>query len=99
MIIVLAKAIPKDEAAKEKIIDIAQDTIKSSKSESGNVTYDLFENTSDGSLMFVEQWESREVLALHVSTEHFIDFDDKISDLSSDEFEVKIFEAEEITDL
>ena len=93
MIIVLAKAIPKDESAEEKIIDFAQDLIKNSKLEDGNVDYNLFENTADASLMFVEQWQSKEILAKHLQTPHFINFGAKIDGLLSGDLEINVFDA------
>ena len=48
MIMVLAKAIPNDESAKEKVIEFAQDLIAKSKAEDGNVDYNLSENTGAG---------------------------------------------------
>ena len=98
MIIVLAKAVPNDESAKEKIIDFAQDLIKNSKLEEGNVDYNLFENTADASLMFVEQWQSKEILAKHLQTPHFINFGANIDGLLSGELEISVFEAD-ATDL
>ena len=57
MILVLAKAIPKDEEACEKIVEFAQDLIENTKKEEGNIDYNLFKDTADNSLMFVEKWE------------------------------------------
>ncbi len=94
MIIVLAKAIPNDESAKEKVIEFAQDLIENSKAEEGNVDYNLFENTSDGSLMFVEQWESKDILGSHLKTKHFIKFGANIMGLLSRDLDIKVFEAE-----
>ncbi|WP_407392480.1 putative quinol monooxygenase [Methanobrevibacter sp.] len=94
MIIVLAKAIPNDETAKEKVIDFAQDLITKSKLEDGNVDYNLFENTGDGSLMFVEQWESKEILGKHLQTEHFLNFGANIDGLLSAELEINVFDAD-----
>ena len=94
MIIVLAKAIPKDDDAKEKVIDFAGDLIKNSKSEDGNVDYNLFDNTCDGSLMFVEQWESKEILGKHLQTEHFLNFGANIDGLLAGELEINVFEAD-----
>ncbi|AMD17535.1 ABC transporter permease [Methanobrevibacter sp. YE315] len=98
MIIVLAKAIPNDESAKEKVIDFAQDLITKSKLEDGNVDYNLFANTGDGSLMFVEQWESKEILGKHLQTEHFLNFGKNIDGLLAADLEINVFDAD-ATDL
>lgn len=94
MIIVLAKAIPNDESAKEKVINFAQDLIKNSKLEDGNVDYNLFVNTGDDSLMFVEQWQSMEILEKHLKTPHFLNFGSNIDGLLSCELEISVFEAD-----
>ena len=78
MILVLAKAIPKDEDACEKIVEFAQDLIENTKKEEGNIDYNLYSNTGDGTLLFVEQWESVEILGSHLQTDHFIRFGDII---------------------
>ena len=96
MIIVLAKAIPKDDVACKKIIDFAQDLIKNSKAEKGNVDYNLFKNTADGSLMFVEQWESIEILQIHLQTQHFINFGANIEGLLSAELDINVFDSTQI---
>ena len=96
MIIVLAKAIPKDEEACEKIIEFAQDLIENSRKEDGNVDYNLYTNTADGSLMFVEQWEALEILGSHMQTEHFIKFGGNIADLVAGELSIDVFNADAI---
>ena len=98
MIMVLAKAIPNDEEAKAKVIEFAQDLIEKSKAEEGNVDYNLFENTGDGTLMFVEQWETKEILGKHLQTEHFINFGANIDGLLAGDLEINVFDAE-ATDL
>ena len=96
MIIVLAKAIPKDEEACEKIIEFAQDLIENSRKEDGNVDYNLYTNTADGSLMFVEQWEALEILGAHMQTEHFIKFGGNIAGLVAGELSIDVFNADAI---
>ncbi|MCQ2971286.1 MAG: antibiotic biosynthesis monooxygenase [archaeon] len=97
MIIVQAKAIPKDETSKNGIIEFAQDLIKKSKEESGNIDYNLFVNTDDNTLLFVEQWDSVEILKNHLKTEHFIKFGENISDLVVSDLEINVFDANSIS--
>ncbi|WP_295618691.1 putative quinol monooxygenase [uncultured Methanobrevibacter sp.] len=94
MIIVLAKAVPKDEEALVKIVGFAQDLIENSRKEEGNVDYNLYVNSGDQSLMFVEQWESIEILGAHLQTEHFIKFGENIADLVAGDLAIDVFEAE-----
>ena len=96
MILVLAKAIPKDEEACEKIVEFAQDLIENTKKEEGNIDYNLYSNTADGTLLFVEQWESVEILGSHLQTDHFIRFGDNIKDLVAAELSIDVFDADAV---
>ena len=96
MIIVLAKAVPKDDAAKEKIIEFSADLIEKSKAEEGNIDYNLYENTSEDSLMFVEQWDSIEILQNHMQQEHFVKFGQNIVDLVASELEISVFNSDKL---
>lgn len=55
MIIVQAKAIPKDETSKNRIIKAAENLIEKSKSENGNINYNLYSSVQEDTLLFVEQ--------------------------------------------
>ena len=96
MIVVLAKAIPKDEEACEKIVEFAQDLIENTKKEEGNIDYNLYSNTADGTLLFVEQWESKEILGSHLQTEHFLRFGANIQDLFAAELAIDVFDADAV---
>ena len=96
MIVVLAKAVPKDNDAKDKIIEFSKDLINNSKAEEGNIDYNLYENTSEDSLMFVEQWESIEILQKHMQTDHFISFGQNIADLVAGELDINVFNSEKL---
>ena len=96
MIIVLAKAVPKDEDACEKIVEFAQDLIENTKKEEGNIDYNLYSNTADGTLLFVEQWESKEILGSHLQTEHFLRFGANIQDLVAEEIAIDVFDADAV---
>ena len=93
MIFVLAKAIPKDDEAGNKIIEFAQDLIENSRKEDGNIDYNLYCNTGDNSLLFVEQWESIEILGAHLNTEHFLKFGENIADLVAGDLIIDVFDA------
>lgn len=96
MIMVLAKAIPKDEDACAKIVEFAQDLIENTKKEYGNIDYNLYSNTADGTLLFVEQWESKEILGSHLETEHFIRFGNNIKDLVATELIIDVFDSNKV---
>jgi len=96
VIIVLAKAIAKDENAKNEIIEFSKALIENSKSEEGNIDYNLYEDTSDNSLMFVEKWESIEILQKHMQTDHFLKFGQNIGDLLSGDLGIEVFNSEKL---
>ena len=96
MIIVLAKVVPKDDGAKHQIIEFSKDLIEKSKAEDGNVDYNLYENTSEDSLTFVEQWDSIEILQKHMQTDHFINFGKNIAELVACELEINLFNSEKL---
>ena len=93
MIIVLAKANPINEDACVEIVDFAQDLIENSRKEQGNIDYNLYSNTGDGTLLFVEKWESKEILDSHLQTEHFNKFGENIENLVAEELAIDIFDA------
>lgn len=96
MIIVIAKANAKDDDAKAKIIEFSKDLIENSRAEEGNIDYNLYENTIDGTLTFVEQWETPEILQKHMAQEHFISFGKNIADLVDGELAINVFNADQI---
>ena len=96
VIIVLAKVVPKDDEAKDQIITFSRVLIENSKAEEGNVDYNLYENTSEDSLMFVEQWNSIETLQKHMQTDHFIKFGQNIAELVACELEINVFNSEKL---
>lgn len=96
MIIVIAKANAKDDDAKAKIIEFSKDLIENSRAEEGNIDYNLYENTIDGTLTFVEQWETPEILQKHMAQEHFINFGKNIADLVDGELAINVFNADQI---
>lgn len=96
MIVVLAKIIPKDVDAKNKIVDFSVELIEKSKAEEGNVDYNLYENAHEDSLMFVEKWQSIEILQKHMQTQHFIKFGQNIQNLVAGELEIDVFDSEKL---
>lgn len=96
MIIVLAKTMPKDEDSKNKIIEFSKDLIKNSKAEEGNIDYNLYSDTSDDSLMFVEKWESIEILQKHMQTDHFLKFGQNIGNLVSGDMGIEVYTSEKL---
>ena len=96
MIIVQAKAIPKDETSKNRIIKAAENLIEKSKSENGNINLNLFSSVQEDTLLFVEQWENLDILKAHLQTEHFNQFGADIDGLLKEDLEINVFTAENI---
>ena len=96
MIIVQAKAIPKEEKTKNRIIKAAENLIEKSKSENGNINYNLYSSVQEDTLLFVEQWENLDILKAHLQTEHFNQFGADIDGLLKEDLEINVFTAENI---
>lgn len=96
MIIVQAKAIPKDKTSKNKIIEAAANLIEKSKLENGNINYNLYSNVQENTLLFVEQWENLGILKAHLQTEHFNQFGADIDGLLKEDLDINVFSAENV---
>lgn len=97
MIIVNATIQPKPEQ-KDTIISMANDLIAESRTHYGNISYNLFENTEDQTLMFIEKWESKEALESHMQSEVFHTFGQKNKELIEGDIKVEIYFAELLSD-
>lgn len=94
MIIVFAKAVAK-EGKKEKVLDIAENLIKNTRLEEGNIDYNLFENVENGAFQFIEQWKDIESLQEHLKADHFVKFGEESADCFVDDLAITVFESEE----
>ncbi|MCQ2961365.1 MAG: antibiotic biosynthesis monooxygenase [archaeon] len=54
----------------------------------------MYANTGDGTLLFVEQWESKEILGAHLQTDHFLKFGENIVGLVDGDLIIDVFNAE-----
>lgn len=97
MIIVNATLEPK-EGKKAEIIEKADTLLKASREHKGNISYNLYENVEDDTLLFVERWKCLKGLQKHMQKEEFISFGQEIKDLLKSELSVKIYEATIFTD-
>lgn len=72
MIYVVATLIVKSEKRAD-FLENARDVIAATRREPGCLTYDLTSSiTEPNEFIFVERWESREALAGHFETPHFL---------------------------
>ena len=74
MIVVLGR-VRTDAGRRAELIRIAQTLAQASRQESGCIGYRLYEDTEvDNDFVFVEEWESQEVLREHFKTPHIAEF-------------------------
>ncbi len=96
MVLVVANVYLK-EGKKDAFLISAKKCVDATLKESGNISYELNENALvPNKFTFVERWESREALDLHMKQEHFGVFGGEIGDMLANELEIKIYDAKEI---
>ncbi len=93
MIIVIADIYLK-EGKQEEFIISAKDCVNATVKEEGNISYELKSDVlNPNKFTFVETWESKEALDLHMKEEHFKDFSNAISEICMKPADIKVFEA------
>ena len=96
MIIVTA-TITANPGERDKIITKSQDLIKSTRLESGCISYNLYASTeSDNILLMLERWENQEVLESHMQTKHFKAFGADIKNLLARKLDIDVCSADKI---
>lgn len=88
-------------AKEDKIDDIiteAEKLILASREHEGNISYNLFKDVLDGSLTFVEKWDSKESLEKHMKTDEFIAFGNNVKDFLTEELDVAVYLGEIVTE-
>ena len=95
MIIVNAN-LPVKEEKKEEVIKQAETRIKASRAHDGNISYNLYRDVLDDSLIFIEKWESQEALEAHMQTPEFIEFGEAIKESVNAPLGIKLIVGEEI---
>lgn len=88
-------------AKEDKIDDIiteAEKLIIASREHEGNISYNLFKDVLDGSLTFVEKWDSKESLEKHMKTDEFIAFGNNVKDFLTEELDVAVYLGEIVTE-
>lgn len=94
MIMVEAKIRAKN-GDRDKIISKSEDLIKSTRLESGCISYNLYASTEDNNaLMMFEKWENMDALNKHMKTEHFKAFGDAIEEFLAENMNINIYSVE-----
>jgi len=71
MIKIVAKSVVKD-GEKDQYLKVAKELIEKSKKEEGCISYELFEDINDGSVLtFIEEWKDSDAINSHNNSEHF----------------------------
>ncbi|GGF93139.1 putative quinol monooxygenase [Paenibacillus abyssi] len=93
MIVVTAIIKIKEEKRNEFLAGV-QDLITSSQEEKGCISYRMYEDTEiRNAFLFLEEWESQEILDLHHQEPHFKAFSETLDDFLAAAPEVKVHEV------
>jgi len=95
LIIVLAEITFKKNITDE-VIEESQALIKDSLAEKGCIDYQLYNPVgNDNSLLFLEKWEEKSYLELHLKQPHFINFHRSFGNLF-EKTEISVYSSEKI---
>ena len=79
---------------REAFLDHAQQLMKLSKEEAGNISYHLYEDTlHPNAFVMVEEWKDQEAINIHEETTHFKLFLEVAKDMLTEPLEAKLYEA------
>ena len=81
MIVVVAKSIVKPDQIETYKHTTAR-LIEETRKETGCISYDLFQDTNNPNILtFIEKWENKQYLELHMNTAHFKEIVPMLRDL------------------
>ncbi|ACL18023.1 putative quinol monooxygenase [Methanosphaerula palustris] len=76
----------------EDLVELAQDLVKASRSEAGNISYDFYADLADPTkFTFVEVWKDQAAIDLHNTTPHFRGFVDKAGPLFAGPLDITLY--------
>lgn len=91
MITIVAKSKIK-EGKVEEFIALAEKLISQSKKEAGCISYSLNQDVNNSNVLtFIEEWESKEAIALHNNSEHFKTIVPKLGELRIDQPDITLY--------
>jgi quinol monooxygenase YgiN len=98
VVIILTATITAKLGKRDELISKSQDLIKSTRSEPGCISYDLYASTeNDDALVMIEQYENKEALDAHMQSDHFKAFCGATADILAEEMGVDIYSAEKVS--
>ncbi len=93
MLIVVANVYVQD-GKQEEFLACAKKCVDATLKEAGNISYDLNQNAFDKTrFTFVENWQSKEALDLHMNEDHFKTFGAGVTPLLAKDLEIKVYDA------
>ncbi len=96
MILVVADISVKD-GRQVEFISAASRCIEGTSQEKGNISYELKADVfTSNQFTFVEVWESKEALDLHMQQPHYKTFKEETEDLFENAVDVKIYDATKV---
>jgi quinol monooxygenase YgiN len=97
VVIIVTATITAKPGKRDELISKSQDLIKSTRSEPGCISYNLYASTeNEDALVMIEQWENKEVLDTHMQTDHFKAFGVAIGDILAGELCIDLYSAEKV---
>ncbi|BAE85571.1 putative quinol monooxygenase [Desulfitobacterium hafniense] len=83
---------------RSEFVELAQDCIKGTHAEKGNVMYEaLLAPEDENTVFYIEQWENLETAVAHLQAPHYLAFSQKSVELRVGEPKVELFNAEKLT--
>lgn len=91
MITIVARCSVKPDTADE-FMKIARGLVEASRSEDGNVSYDLYVDLADpAKFTFIEVWKDRAAIDSHNETPHFRDFGERAGPLFAGPLDIALY--------
>lgn len=92
MITIVAKNKLKS-GAKEGYLKTAQELIRKSRAEEGNISYSLFGDIHDENVVtFIEEWKDQNAIDLHNASEHFLRIVPQLGEYCEEPGQVNLYE-------
>ncbi|MBR1926749.1 MAG: antibiotic biosynthesis monooxygenase [Bacteroidales bacterium] len=83
----------KEDVSLEELKAITDELVAKSRTDEGNLGYDLFQSTTNPRvMMFCESWENQEVLDKHSAAPHFTFAVPKIGEMTENGLKIERFE-------
>jgi quinol monooxygenase YgiN len=85
--------LPIKEGVRDEVVALVEGLIEGSRSEDGNISYQLFQSTEDPNILaFFEQWKDEEAMAVHRGSEHFTSTMPKLQEYLAAPSSIEVFE-------